>query len=95
LWLAREAAQFFAAQPVVEEGGQDGAIAFAFQRVRRGRFQQRPDLAVAQRRRLAPIVIGLGALDPADRVVADGIGLAEVVEERGDRGEFSADGTRG
>jgi hypothetical protein len=65
-----QAAQFLAPQAVVEEGGQDGPVAFAFEGVVRGRFQQRPRLAVAQRRGFALILVYFRALDPADRVVA-------------------------
>jgi hypothetical protein len=88
-----QAAQFLAAQPVVEEGRQDGPIALAFEGVGRGRVQERPGLAVAQSRGFAFVAFGLGAFDAAHRVVADRVHLAEVVEERSHRGELSADGT--
>jgi hypothetical protein len=80
---------------VVEEGGQNGAVALAFERVFRRGLQQRPGLAIAQRRRLALVVVGLGAFDAADGVVADRINLAEMVEERGDRGQLAPDGAGG
>ena len=70
-------------------------VAFAFERVLRRRFQERPGLAVAQGGRLAFVLIRFGALDPAHRVVAHRVDLAEVVKQRGDRGEFSADGAGG
>jgi hypothetical protein len=70
-------------------------VALAFEGIGWRRFQQRPGLAVAQRGRLALIVLGFGAFDPADRVMAHGIDLAQVVEKRSDRRKFSADGTRG
>ena len=59
------------------------------------RLQQRPGLAVAQGRRLALVILCFGALDPADRVVADRVDLAEVVKERGHGGELAADGAGG
>jgi len=46
-----KAAEFLAAQAVVQKRRQDGAVALAFEGVGRRRFQQRPGLAVAQRRR--------------------------------------------
>jgi hypothetical protein len=80
---------------VVEEGGQDGPVALAFEGAGRRRLQQRPGLAVAQRRRLAFIVVDFWALDATNRVVADRVNFAQVVKERGDRGEFAPDGVLG
>jgi hypothetical protein len=74
---------------------QDGPVALALEGVGRGRLEQRPGLAVAQRRRLALITLGFGALDAADRVMAHRVDLAEVVEERGDRGQLAPDGALG
>jgi hypothetical protein len=93
LWRSEhpQAAELLTPESVVEEGCQDGPVAFAFQGLGRGRFQQRAGLAVAQRRGLAFVPLRFGAFDPADRVVAHGVDFAEVVKERGDRGEFSAD----
>src|SRR5947209_1448283 len=48
-----------------------------------------------ERRRLAFVVVGFRALDPADRVVADRVNFAEVVEQRSDRGQLTPDGTGG
>ncbi len=90
-----QAAQFLAAQAVVEESRQDGPVAFAFEGAGRRRFQQRAGLAVAERGRLAFARVGPGAFDPADRIVANRIDFAQVVEKRGDRGELSADRTGG
>jgi hypothetical protein len=59
---------------------QDGPVAFALKGVGRGRLQERAGLAVAQCRRLALVPLPLGALDPAHRVVADGVGLAQVIK---------------
>jgi hypothetical protein len=95
LWRSEhaQAAQFLAAQSVVQERRQDGPVPFPFEGVGRGRFQERAGLAVAQGGRLALVPFRFGALDPAHRVVAHGVRLAEVVEERSDGGEFPADGT--
>jgi hypothetical protein len=97
LWRSEhaQAAQFLAPQAVVEEGGQDGPVAFAFEGVVRGRFQQRPGLAVAQRGGFALIPLRFGAFDPAHRVMADGVDLAEVVKQGGDRSELAPDGALG
>jgi hypothetical protein len=46
-----EAAELLAADPVVKEGGQNGAIADAFERVLGRRLEQAAGLAVAERRR--------------------------------------------
>jgi hypothetical protein len=78
---------------VVEKRRQDGPVSFALEGVGRGRLQERAGLAVARAPRLAFIIVGLGALNAAQRVVADGVHLAEMVEERSDRGELAADGT--
>ena len=87
-----QAAQFLTTQPVVKKGGQDGPVALAFKRIGRRRLKQRPGLAVAQRRRFAFVRFGFWALDPADRVVADRIDFAQVIKERGNRGELAANG---
>ena len=83
-----QAAQFLAAQPVVKKGCQDGPIALAFEVIGRGRFEKRPGLAVAQRRRFAFVGVGFRAFDPAHRVVGDRINFAQVIKERGDRGQL-------
>jgi len=56
-------------------------VALAFERVVRRGVQQRPGLGVAQGRRLAFVSLGFGPLNPTHRVVADRIGLAEVIEQ--------------
>jgi hypothetical protein len=75
-----QAAEFLAAQPVVEEGRQDGAVALAFERVGRGHFQEHPGLAIAQHRGFALVAFGLGAFDPAHRVVGDRVDFAKVIK---------------
>jgi hypothetical protein len=90
-----QAAQFLAPQPVVQKGGQDRPVALAFKRIGRRRLQKRPRLAVTQGRRFAFARFGFRAFDAADRVVSDRVNLAQVIKERGDRGELAADGTLG
>ena len=46
---------------------------------------------VAERRRLALAALGPGTLDAFDRIVGDGVFLAEILEQRGQRGEAVAD----
>jgi hypothetical protein len=75
-----QAAQLLAPQPVVQKRRQDGPVALALEGVGRGRFQERAGLAVAQRRGLALVPLRFGALDPAHRVVADRVGLAQVIK---------------
>ena len=46
---------------------------------------------VAERRRLAFAALGLRPLDAFDRIVGDGVFLAEIFEQRGQRREAVAD----
>ena len=55
--------------------------------VRLGRGEQVARLVVADRRRLAFAAFGLRPLDAFDRVVGDGVLLAEIFEQRGQRRE--------
>lgn len=59
-------------------------------RVLRGRLPQRPGLAAAQRRRLALIVIRFRPFDAADRVMADRVHLAVMVEQGSNGRQLSA-----
>ena len=52
-----------------------------------GRCEQVARLVVADRRRLAFAAFGLRPLDAFDRVVGDGVLLAEIFEQRGQRGQ--------
>jgi hypothetical protein len=90
-----QAAEFGAAQAVVEEDGQDRPVAFAFETVAGGRFQERPGLAVAQGRGLAFAGLYFRALYPPDRVVVYGTHLAEVIKKGCNRGQLTADGAPG
>jgi hypothetical protein len=82
-----ELAQFLPPQCVEQQRGQDGPVALALQRVRLRRGQQRACLVIAERPRLAFAAVRLRPLDAFNRVVGDGIFLAETVEQRRERGE--------
>ena len=71
--------QLLAAQRVVQQHRQNGPVAFSFQCVVWRRVEQRARLRVAERRRPAFAGFDLRALDAPDRVVGDGVGLAQVV----------------
>ena len=86
-----EPAELLAADAVIEQGGENGAVAHALERVGRRRFQQLARLTVAKRRRAAFIAIGHRPLDAVDRVAGDGIALAEVIEQRRQRRELAPD----
>jgi hypothetical protein len=57
-----------------------------------GRHEQIAGLVVAERRRLAFAALGPRPLDALDRVVGDGVLLAEMLEQRGQRRKAVADG---
>ena len=85
--LDLEFAQFLAPQRVEQQRGQDGAIALALDGFFLRRIQQLARLVVADRRRLAFAAFRLRPLDAFDRVMGDGIFLAEIFEQRGERRE--------
>ena len=87
--------KLLATQPVVEEGGQDGAIPLALQGFGRGSIEERPGVPVADGRGLPLVGFGARALDPAHGVVGDGVALAKMVKEGADRRELAADRGRG
>ena len=82
-----ELAQFLAPQRVEQQRGQDGAVALALDRVVSRRVQQLARLVIADRRRLAFAAFRLRPLDAFDRVMGDGVFLAEIFEQRGERRE--------
>jgi hypothetical protein len=55
------------------------------------RLEQPARLGIAQSRRAAFIAIGHGALDAVDRIAGDGVVLAEIIEQGGERRELAAD----
>ena len=85
--LDLELAQFLAPQRVEQQRRQNGAVALALDRVVGRRSQQLARLMVAERRRLAFAAFRLRPLDAFDRVMGDGVFLAEIFEQRGERRE--------
>jgi hypothetical protein len=79
--LDPQAAQLLAAHAVIEQGGQDGAIARALERVRRRRLQELALLGVAQRQRAAFIAVGHPPLHAVDGIAGHGVALAEIIEQ--------------
>ena len=86
-----QAAQFLAADAVVEQGGENGAIADALEGVFGRRIEQLARLGVAERRRLTFVAIGHRPLDAVDRIAGHGIVLTEIVEQGRERRELAAD----
>ena len=70
-----------------QQGGEDGAVALALDRVGLRRVEQFAGLVIAERRRLAFAAFRPRPLDAFDRVVGHGVPLAEILEQRGERGE--------
>ena len=77
-----ELAQFLAPQCVEQQRGQDGPVALALQRVRLRRGQQLACLVIGKRRRIAFAAFRPRPLDAFDRIMGDGVLLAEIVEKR-------------
>src|SRR5581483_5521018 len=73
-------AEFFAADTVIEEGGQNGAIALTLERIFRRRLEQFAHLGVTERRRRAFIAVRRRPLDAIHRIAEDGVALAEIIE---------------
>ncbi|KPX28976.1 hypothetical protein ALO69_200017 [Pseudomonas ficuserectae] len=94
--LGVQLCRFFAAQAVVEQHRQHGPITQSLQRAFIRCLKQGLGLVITQRRRLAFIALNPRPFDPMHRVAAgDGIVFQEVIEEAGQRGQFSADGGPG
>ena len=75
-------AQLLAAQRVIEQRRQDGAVAFFLDGFSAGCCEQLARLMVAERRRLAFAALGSRPFDSFDRIVGDGVFLAEIFEQR-------------
>ena len=88
-------AEFLAADAVIEQGGEDGAIAHALERILGRRIEKLAGLSVTQRRRRTFVGIGGWPLDPVDGIAGDGVMLAQVIEQRRECRELAADGGRG
>jgi hypothetical protein len=76
---------------VVEQGGQDCAIALVLEAVTTRRGEQFTSLVVTQRRRLSFAALTPWPLDAFDRVMGDGVFLAEVFEKGGERRQAMPD----
>jgi hypothetical protein len=80
--LHLQLAQLLATQHVEQQRRQDGAVALALDGVLAGRCEQVARLMIADRRRLAFAAFGLRPLDAFDRVVGDGVLLAQTPSGR-------------
>ena len=87
-----ELAELHAPQRVEQQRGENGAIALALNRVVRRRVQQLARLMIAERRRLAFGGFHLRPLDAFDRVMGDGVLVAEIFEQRCERRQPMPDG---
>src|SRR5271154_2605542 len=93
--LYTQAAELLAADAVIEQGGQDGAIADTFEGIVGWRIEQFAGLGITEGRGAAFIVVGHWALDAVDRVAGDRVALAEIIEQGRQRREFAPDAGRG
>ena len=73
-------AQFLAPQRVEQQRGQNGPVALALDCVRVGRGEQLARLMIAEGRGLAFAALRLRTRDAFDRVVSDGVAVAEIFE---------------
>jgi hypothetical protein len=87
-------AQLLAPQRVIQQRRQDGAVALVLDAfflagldLLAGRDEQVARLVVAERRRLASAALGLEPLDAFDRVMGDGVVVAEILEQRRQGGQ--------
>ncbi len=88
--------RFFAAQAVVQQHGQDGPIAQPLERFGVRSIEQLLGLVIAEGRGLAFVGLNPGPFDAVHRVAAgDRIVFQQVIEEAGQRGQFSADRSPG
>jgi hypothetical protein len=90
--LDAQAAQFGAAQGVVEEDGEDsedGAVALAFERAGVRSSHKLPGLGVGARGSCSFIGSAAGTLYAVNGVLQDGVGPAEVIEQVGQCREFA------
>ena len=93
--LNAQAAEFLTADAVIEQGGEDGAIADALERIVGRRVEQLAGLGITQCWRAAFVVVGHWPLDAVDRIAGDGVVLAEIIEQGRERRELAADAGRG
>jgi hypothetical protein len=89
--LDLQLAQLLAAQRVEQQRRKDRAVALALDRVFLRRCEQLARLMIADRRRLAFAAFGPRPLDALDRIVGDGVLLAQIFEQRGERRQPAPD----
>ena len=65
---------------MIEQGGQNGAVSFALERIFRRRLEQLAHLGVTERRRRAFVAVRRRPLDAIHRIAEDGVALAEIIE---------------
>ena len=75
-----------------KQRGQDGAVALALDRVVLRGIEQLARLVIAEGRGLAFAAFRLRPLDAFDRVMGDGVLVAQIFEQRGERGQPVPDG---
>jgi hypothetical protein len=89
-----EATQFFAAQAVVEERGEQRTIAQALEALVVRQVHQLASFLVGNRRRLALVIVDLGTLNPLDGVRRHGVLVGREFIQRRQRRELAADGSQ-
>src|SRR3954462_14029462 len=85
--LHLQLAQFFAAQRMEQQRRENGAVALAANAVVGWRVEQLARLMIAKSRCLAFAAFRLWPLDAFDRVMRDGVLLAQIFEQRCNRRE--------
>ena len=84
-------AQLGAAQAVIQQGGEHGAVAQAPGRRAVRRREQRARLVVADRRRRSFLAGHLRAFDAIDGIAGHRVGLAQRLKQRRERRQFAPD----
>jgi hypothetical protein len=77
-----EFAEFLTAEGMVEQGGQDGPISNAFQRLLGRGDEQLAGLMLGKCRRFPLVCFGAGAFYTFDRIMGNGVLVAEVLKQR-------------
>ena len=85
-----QSAEFAAAQPVIEEDGQNGAVLFALERGEVGGIEQLARLLIGDGRVVAFISPFSRPFDAMNGIDKDRVLFSEVIEEVGERGELPA-----
>src|SRR5262249_8093588 len=90
-----EPGELGAAQAVIEQYGQYRAIALALESVWIGRIQKPPRLAITERRRFALVATFLRAMHAVHRIDEDGVFLAQIRKQGGERRQLAPNCRRG